>query len=279
MMLLCDDIKLPYDETACQEPVQLCYQSVLGTWKVIIKVLPFPLRDTVIEHLGQSELTMNKMNDSTDNNEEIIIGDDPFKISYMEYDTARYEEFLGIKIDILLSKLPTQATSQIRNIDIIRSPVKHFRQRCRFAVLPAVKNICCIRDDTVSAENTESVSCSADSAGATGACSDIDAVNLGLDLTYSLWENGGPNVTVTSFPIASISIYNTMPILLQYVQGVHELRDDLRAINFLSTLSGEVIATLVYEKQIDSAWEKKATEMLSILGERLLQISIAYHIA
>lgn len=212
----------------------------------------------------------------------IYIGDDPFKISYMEYDVNRYEEFLKTKIDKVLAILPTSVTMQISKVDVIKSPVRHFRQRCRFAIMPRSisSNGCNVRRidgiEAVSSASDEStmnaytVSSNAKSPTELDlkASGESDPLSCQSEhqLTYSLWENGGPNINVISFPIASIAIYNAMPVLLEYIETVPELHTDLRAINFLSTLSGELIATLVYGNELSSIWEEKAIEMQSKLG-------------
>ena len=184
----------------------------------------------------------------------ITIGDEPFKISYMEYDVDRYEEFLATKIETVLSKLPNLMTSQMKHIEIIRSPTKHFRQRCRFAISTSLQtsNLDC--QDTIGDTQLNVKSPT------------TDMEDTGPQLSYSLWDYGGPNILVAKFPIASIAIYNAMPILLKYIQAVKELRTDLRAINFLSSLSGELIASLVYERHIDLNWEKEAKSMFKKLG-------------
>ncbi len=203
---------------------------------------------------------------------------------------------LKTKIDKVLTILPTPITMQITKIDVIKSPVRHFRQRCRFAVMPrpissngcnvtgidtigAISSICagpmmrqsdcrmaggeCSVDaDTISSNAKSPTELDLNAGGESNPLSCQGAVQL----TYSLWENGGPNINVISFPIASITIYNAMPILLAYVQTVAELHTDLRAINFLSTLSGELIATLVYGNELNCVWEEKAIEMQSKLG-------------
>ena len=220
----------------------------------------------------------------------IYIGDDPFKISYMEYDVDRYDEFLKNKINKVLALLSISNTMQISKVDVIKSPVRHFRHRCRFAVMPRSISSEIDTIGVVSSRSKISATHQIDCIGATCDTSlgiystnnDVKsptAIDLhqrgesnllsGQDavrLTYSLWENGGPNINVISFPIASISIYNAMPVLLAYVQRVSELHTDLRAVNFLSTLSGELIATLVYGNELTSNWEEKAIEMHSKLG-------------
>lgn len=223
----------------------------------------------------------------------IRIGDCPFKISYMEYDTNRYEELLQLKIDTAMTKLPFSIKEQIGLIEVIRSPVKHCRQRCRFAVMPLALK--CSNTCQTKIEMQSSYSHSTDlvptlsnlitNNSMSGLDSNIvspanlDTIEIAADtttksnddetmLTYVLWENGGPNVYVDAFPIASITIYNAMPLFLAHIQTVEVLRTNLRAINFLSTLSGDLLATLVYELEIGKAWEEMAIEMCNELGKK-----------
>lgn len=91
----------------------------------------------------------------------VIIGDDPFSISSMTYDENRYEEFLTEKLiklerlffphisaffdlpeiieegdkDLIPAGLRTIGICFRERINIIRSPIKHYRQKCRFCVL------------------------------------------------------------------------------------------------------------------------------------------------
>jgi tRNA (Uracil-5-)-methyltransferase len=221
----------------------------------------------------------------------IRIGDDPFKISYMEYDTDRYEELLQSKIDIVMAKLPPSIKTQIVSTDIIRSPVKHFRQRCRFAVMPlnsSSSNACQperdLESDSQSLEATPTSSskipnstvCSLNSeiippltVETTEVASDTSSQSndVNTSLTYVLWENGGPNIYVDAFPIASIAIYNAMPLFLAHIQTIEVLRNNLRAINFLSTRNGDLLATIIYDLEMGETWDAMATEMCSKLGK------------
>ena len=217
----------------------------------------------------------------------IRIGDDPFKISYMEYDTDRYEEYLQSKIDTVMIKLPSSIQAQILVTDVIRSPVKHFRQRCRFAVMPSGVNTCQTEIEVQSHSHALDLAATSMTASpnvlfcglTTKIVSQVtpDATETAADtsskfndirtlLTYVLWENGGPNVYVDAFPIASITIYNAMPLFLAHIQTIEVLWNNLRAINFLSTRSGDLLATLVYDFEIGGLWEKMATEMCSEMG-------------
>ena len=71
---------------------------------------------------------------------------------------------------------------------------------------------------------------------------------------------------IYAFPIASITIYDAMPLFLANIQTIKVLRNNLRAINFLNTKSGDLLATLVYDFEIGGSWEKMATEMWNEMG-------------
>ncbi len=178
-----------------------------------------------------------------------VIDSSPFSISYIQYDDQNYSELLNAKVDNLISKfndnlkgfLSTELIAE--GLDIIPSPAKHFRQRCRFAIGHNGHAL----DSTTEPSST--------------------STNTPPKLSYIMWENGGPNVSVESFPIASLQIYNIMPIILHEIEKDFELYLDLRAINFLSSSTGDLIATLIYERPLDSnTWTEHAT----ILRQQLL---------
>lgn len=213
----------------------------------------------------------------------IHIGNEPFKISYMDFNADRYEEMLEEKIAKVVGKLPNAIKKQLNHIDIIRSPVRYFRQRCRFAI--SHRENFSTPNDRISDSATQKLftthhvgaTCPRISSAAVENNEILPVEGKGVTevhLAYTLWENGGPNVDVDSFPIASRIIYDTMPIILKYLQTSPELHTDLRAINFLSTLSGDLIATLVYDCKLDCLWEAKAVEMHETLGSTLFCSSL-----
>ena len=58
-----------------------------------------------------------------------------------------------------------------------------------------------------------------------------------------------------------------MPILLRYIEGVEELSKDLKAVNFLSTMTGELVATMIYERPLTDEWLHFAQIMVDSLKE------------
>jgi tRNA (uracil-5-)-methyltransferase len=229
-----------------------------------------------------------------------IIGDEPFQLSYMAYDSDKYEAFLQAKLVLLTDKfrsnLPAfydnyntgnglevsaiapdgaslDGTSEgegpgvsgehhendwLRRVDVIRSPRKHSRQKCRFAVFEMQQH-----EQHEQQEHGDTV-----------------LMGRPRPLVYTFFEGGGPNVVVRSFPIASRPIYALMPLVLDWcnddkmdADGVGStldsvvLRRNLKAIHYLSTTTLEVLVTLVYDAPIDEdRWHHEAT----LLREHLM---------
>ncbi len=63
---------------------------------------------------------------------------------------------------------------------------------------------------------------------------------------------------VDQFPAASRLINDLMPLLIEAMQDNETLRRKLFQVDFLSTLSGEILVSLLYHRQLDEAWIKEA---------------------
>lgn len=152
------------------------------------------------------------------------IGDYPFDITYMCYDESRYEEFLNVKHDEMkenFRNLFARVELDVNcmpEIDIIASPAKHCRQKCRFAISKK-------KDLGISGEH-------------------------GDELVHAMWDEGKPAVLVEAFPISSIQIYNVMPVLLEKIQSSSDYECiccGLASVHYLSTLSGALTITMNYD--------------------------------
>ena len=84
---------------------------------------------------------------------------------------------------------------------------------------------------------------------------------------YAMFDPDNPKrpVMIEDFPAASTTICAAMPNLLRELEDSEGLRTRLFQANFLSTLSGELLITLLYHRQLDAAWEQAA----QVLGEKL----------
>ena len=162
------------------------------------------------------------------------VTDDPFELSYMVFNPEQYEQILSNKvseIDLLFNSSFPDFRAIFKTI--YKSPPSHCRFRCRFAIL-------CNGGSTPSAmfriEN------------GTKECPIVQ-------LSYAKWDEGMPSVTVKSFPIAALPIYNIMPILLTELVIVNDSKSTLlrglQAVSFLCTLSGHIMITLIYHDRDD----------------------------
>jgi tRNA (uracil-5-)-methyltransferase len=93
----------------------------------------------------------------------------------------------------------------------------------------------------------------------------------GEDLFYAMFDREQPKtpLRVESFPIASRRIQDAMPVLREALIGSAVLRRKLFQVEFLSTLSGELLISLIYHRPLDEAWESSARGL-----ERLLQAAV-----
>lgn len=80
------------------------------------------------------------------------------------------------------------------------------------------------------------------------------------DLDYVMFRRGDPKtpVTIDSFPIGCTRIQVLMPSLLAELRGAPALRRKLFQVEFLSTLAGDSLVTLVYHRKLDDEWEQAA---------------------
>lgn len=73
---------------------------------------------------------------------------------------------------------------------------------------------------------------------------------------------------VDQFPPASELINNLMPLLLELLKSSEVLRYKLFQIDFLSNLSGQVIVSLLYHKQLDDIWLAEAKRIKAELSKQ-----------
>ncbi len=80
---------------------------------------------------------------------------------------------------------------------------------------------------------------------------------------YAMYEPGKYKqpVILDKFTIGSVVICDAMPEVLAEINTSNVLRERLFQIEFLSTLSGELLITLIYHKTLDSEWETRAKQL------------------
>ncbi len=84
--------------------------------------------------------------------------------------------------------------------------------------------------------------------------------HAGDALDYVMFRPEDPKtpVPIDSFPIACENIQRLMPELRQRLCASSELRRKLFQVEFLSTLAGDTLVTLVYHRKLDEPWQQAA---------------------
>lgn len=90
----------------------------------------------------------------------------------------------------------------------------------------------------------------------------------GDDLYYIMFDKQSKQAyRVDQFPTASLLINQAMPRLLDAIRDNQLLRRKLFQVDFLSTLSGELLISLLYHKQLDDAWQQQALMLKQALSD------------
>ncbi|WP_026376845.1 tRNA (uridine(54)-C5)-methyltransferase TrmA [Aestuariibacter salexigens] len=120
------------------------------------------------------------------------------------------------------------ARFSVPEIEVYASPVEHFRMRAEFRVW-----------------------------------------HDGDDLYHIMFDqNTKQKYRVDQFPIASTLINQVMSSLLDRVRMIPVLRRKLFQIDYLSTLSGEIVVSLLYHKPLDDEWQQAAEALLTELRQQ-----------
>ncbi|MFN2287141.1 MAG: tRNA (uridine(54)-C5)-methyltransferase TrmA [Chromatocurvus sp.] len=90
----------------------------------------------------------------------------------------------------------------------------------------------------------------------------------GEDSFYAMFDPRSPRepLRVDAFPIACDRIQALMPRLMDRVKAFRELRRRLFQVEFLSTLAGDSLVTLIYHRPLDEAWQAQAQALSEALG-------------
>ncbi|HFC8522041.1 TPA: tRNA (uridine(54)-C5)-methyltransferase TrmA [Neisseria subflava] len=97
----------------------------------------------------------------------------------------------------------------------------------------------------------------------------------GGEMFYAMFErgqkaSGASLIRCDQFPAASESINTLMPKLIEAVSNHSELKNRWYAVEFLSTLSGEMLVTMIYHKKLNEAWQQAAQELAHNLGIHII---------
>lgn len=94
----------------------------------------------------------------------------------------------------------------------------------------------------------------------------------GDELNYVMFRKGDPKtpVPIESFPIACMTIQSLMPNLQSHLKNNTQLRQKLFQVEFLSTLAGDTLITLIYHRKLDEDWDKEALLLAAELNVQII---------
>lgn len=89
----------------------------------------------------------------------------------------------------------------------------------------------------------------------------------GDELDYVMFrpEDRKTPIAIQEFPIACANIQALMPRLMEYLKKTPVLRRKLFQVEFLSTLAGDTLITLVYHRKLDDEWLDEARTLATQL--------------
>ncbi|ATG72599.1 tRNA (uracil-5-)-methyltransferase [Zobellella denitrificans] len=97
----------------------------------------------------------------------------------------------------------------------------------------------------------------------------------GDDLYYIMFDQASKQkYRVEQFPAASLLINRAMPLLLDALRPSPVLRRKLFQVDFLSSLSGELVISLLYHRQLDEDWQQAARALRTQLRELGIVVDI-----
>lgn len=144
----------------------------------------------------------------------------------------RYQQQLDAKRDAIRQRFAHLAPPEL---EVFASPPSHYRQRCEFRLW-----------------------------------------HEGDDLFYAMFEvdpDDPRNKTIIrldQYPVASRRINELMPQLIEAVRDKPVLRRKLFQVEFLTTLSGEALITLIYHRQLGDDWEREARALQTTLNASII---------
>lgn len=96
--------------------------------------------------------------------------------------------------------------------------------------------------------------------------------HMGPRVDYAMYDPAEPKVPVVidDFPPACEPIARAMPVLRERLMASEALKRKIFQVDFLATLSGELMICLVYHRPLDAAWEAAAAELAADMGVQVI---------
>ncbi len=96
----------------------------------------------------------------------------------------------------------------------------------------------------------------------------------GEDLYYIMFDQTTrEKVRVDQFPVASRLINDVMPLLIEAIKLIRSLRHKLFQVDFLSTMSGEILVSMLYHRQLNAEWETEIRALKQRFNDEGFQIN------
>lgn len=97
----------------------------------------------------------------------------------------------------------------------------------------------------------------------------------GENISYAMFEQGSKAssstlIKHTQFPAAHENINQLMPLLLAKISGSPILKQRLYQCEFLTSLAGETLITLIYHKKLDETWQQAAQSLQQELNIHII---------
>jgi len=89
---------------------------------------------------------------------------------------------------------------------------------------------------------------------------------------HAMFERGTKNqpIEITDFPIASKAIADLMPKLLKVINQNPVLKNRLFQVEYLNTLSDDMLVTLIYHRQLNDEWIAEANKLKAQFGINII---------
>ncbi|WP_114650200.1 tRNA (uridine(54)-C5)-methyltransferase TrmA [Pseudothauera hydrothermalis] len=94
----------------------------------------------------------------------------------------------------------------------------------------------------------------------------------GARLDYAMFDAEHPKqpILLDDFPPAAEPIARAMPRLREALDTNEELKRRIFQVEFLATLSGELMVSLIYHRELGPQWEAAARELAASLGAQII---------
>ncbi len=94
----------------------------------------------------------------------------------------------------------------------------------------------------------------------------------GARVDYAMFDPAEPKrvLTLDAFPPAAAPIAAAMPRLRERLMASEALKRKIFQVEFLATLSGELMISLVYHRPLDAAWQAAAAELAADLDAQII---------